>query len=307
MPISLQVNNLNKNFAGKQAVSDFSMDAYTGEIVGFIGPNGSGKTTVIRMICGLLKPDSGHGQCLGYDIETQAAKIRDKLGYMPQSFGLYEYMTVYENLYFMCQLYQLKNIKQRIQTMVESIHLGEYLHQRAGNLSGGWKQRLSLAASLINDPELLLLDEPTAGVDPNARLEFWNIIREVADRGTTVLVSTHHMSELERCDRVVYLVYGKVIAQGTSADIIANANTHTWQVTGKNIHEIANELRSLPGVNNVIEFGRYLHVSGTNQALLINSLQPYFSNVDYELKLIDTTLEDILINLISDKVKSNND
>jgi ABC-2 type transport system ATP-binding protein len=218
--LAIEVKHLSKSFSGKPAVIDLNLEVIQGEIVGFLGPNGSGKTTTIRMLCGLLIPDSGSGTCLGYDIFKESYAIKKQIGYMTQHFSLYKDLTVEENMRFMARLYGLDNIKDRVENNLKSWELENRRNQLSGTLSGGWKQRLALACAMIHEPKLLLLDEPTAGVDPKARREFWQEIRELTTQGITALVSTHYMDEAERCDRLAYVAYGKLLAHGTSQDIL---------------------------------------------------------------------------------------
>jgi ABC-2 type transport system ATP-binding protein len=219
----IDVHHLNKSFNGKPAVIDIELQVKRGEIFGFLGPNGSGKTTTIRMLCGLLIPDSGQGSCLGYNILTQSALIKNQVGYMTQRFSLYEDLTIYENLDFIARVYHVQPRQAKVQQCIADLQLTNYQHQLAGALSGGWKQRLALAAALLHDPKLLLLDEPTAGVDPKARREFWDHIQRLSEQGITTLVSTHYMDEAERCHRLAYIAYGHLLFHGTTAEIIAHA------------------------------------------------------------------------------------
>ena len=216
----IDIKGLTKIFSGKTVVDNVDLTVNRGEIVGFLGPNGSGKTTTIRLICGLLKPDEGSGTCLGYDIRTESEKIKLEVGYMTQRFSFYEDLTIRENLDFVARLYDLKPREKFVDDTLARLGLSNRQHQLAGTLSGGWKQRLALAACVMHQPQLLLLDEPTAGVDPKARREFWDEIHELAAEGLTVLVSTHYMDEAERCHRIVYIAYGKVVARGTVPEVI---------------------------------------------------------------------------------------
>jgi ABC-2 type transport system ATP-binding protein len=221
--LAIDVHGLTKRYAGRAVVDDVSLQVGSGRICGFLGPNGSGKTTTIRMLCGLLTPDAGSGSCLGLDIGREAAAIKRQVGYMTQKFGLYDDLSIRENLDFVARLFELPHRAAAVDAALERLGLVARQKQLAGALSGGWKQRLALAACLIHEPRLLLLDEPTAGVDPKARREFWDEIRQLADEGITVLVSTHYMDEAVRCDRLVYIAYGHVLAEGTAAEIVAGA------------------------------------------------------------------------------------
>lgn len=295
----INVSHLSKSFDNKVAVYDFSLKAKKGEIIGFLGPNGSGKTTTIRMLCGLLKPDSGEGSCLGYNLFNEGDVMRSYVGYMTQRFSLYLYLTVYQNLNFIAQALGISNKKERIKQIIEQFDLGKRQHQKTSNLSGGLKQRLALAAAILNQPQLLLLDEPTAGVDPQARHDFWQIINQLAAEGMTILVSTHYMDEAEHCSRIIYLAYGRIIASGTTHDITSNANISTWQVSGKDINALSKALKQVEGVEQVIQFGSSLHVFGQDKALMIRNLRSYMLNLDYNWKGVIPTLEDVFIKLVA--------
>jgi len=258
----IAIRGLTKSYGGRKVVDDVALEVRRGEIVGFLGPNGSGKTTTIRMICGLLKPDSGSGTCLGLDILTQSAGIKREVGYMTQRFSLYEDLTIRENLDFVARIYDLSDRRTRVAETIRRLGLERRRDQLAGALSGGWKQRLALAASVMHAPKLLLLDEPTAGVDPQARREFWDEIHRLAADGLTVLVSTHYMDEAERCHRIVYIAYGRVVARGTVAEVIAASGLSTIVVTGANVARVAAAVRGRDGVEQVAPFGNDLHVVG---------------------------------------------
>lgn len=266
--IAISVTGLTKSFGTKLVVDDFDMSVPRGAIYGFLGPNGSGKTTTIRMMCGLLTPDSGAGQCLGFDILTEPHHIKERVGYMTQKFSLYEDLSIRENLDFMGRMYQLDNRRARVDDALEDLGLSDRQHQLAGTLSGGWKQRLALAACLLHDPQLLLLDEPTAGVDPKARRDFWDEIRRLSAKGVTVLVSTHYMDEAVQCDFIAYIAYGKKLIDGTAAEIPSIIGLHTWRVKAENLSELEAELRQTDGVSQVARFGTALHVSGTDEIKL---------------------------------------
>lgn len=295
--LAINVKDLNKSFEGKIAVHNLSLQVKKGEIFGFLGPNGSGKTTTIRMLCGLLKPDSGVGTCLGYDVLTQSLAIKRHVGYMTQRFSLYEDLTVYENLDFVGQLYGVKNRKANIEKTVKEYGLSRYRDVLAGNLSGGWKQRLALCAALLHKPQLLLLDEPTAGVDPKARRDFWDNIHDLATQGITSLVSTHYMDEAERCNRLAYIAYGNLLVTGTSQQIVKSSGLITWRVTGPDLFSLSTKLRTLPGIDQVVAFGTGLHVSGTDRDLMEKSIATVKTN-DQEWKRVVTSLEDVFISLV---------
>ncbi len=295
----IDVQHLTKKFGDRTVVDDFAIRVNRGQIYGFLGPNGSGKTTTIRMLCGLLTPDAGEGQCLGYDIRKDALQIKRHVGYMTQKFSLYEDLSIAENLDFIARVYDVENRKQVVDDTLNRLGLNARRTQLAGSLSGGWKQRLALAACLLHDPQLLLLDEPTAGVDPKARREFWDQIHDLAAEGLTVLVSTHYMDEAERCHSLAYIAYGKLLANGTAAELVAQSGLVTWSATGERLHELAQELRNLPGVEMVVPFGVTLHVSGADAAALETSLKPFMARPGYRWEQIAPGLEDVFIGLMN--------
>ncbi|MEO7497643.1 MAG: ABC transporter ATP-binding protein [Massilia sp.] len=264
----IDVRGLTKSYGGRMVVDHLDMRVERGRIYGFLGPNGSGKTTTIRMLCGLLTPDAGEGTCLGYDIRKQARLIKREAGYMTQKFGLYEDLSIEENLDFVARVYNIKQRKERIDSTLERLGLHSRRAQLAGALSGGWKQRLALAACLIHDPQLLLLDEPTAGVDPSARRDFWDEIHDLAAGGMTVLVSTHYMDEAERCHQLAYIAYGKLLARGTVEEVIAGTALKTWSLSGPQLMQAAHVLRQAAGIRTVAPFGATLHVSADSEEAL---------------------------------------
>src|SRR5215210_1313758 len=289
--IAIDVRGLSKSFGGREVVHDLSMQVKRGTIYGFLGPNGSGKTTTIRMLCGLLTPDSGEGRCLGYDIRRDADKIKRQVGYMTQRFSLYQDLSVRENLEFVARLYGLAKPTAVAREMVERLGLRGREEQLAGELSGGWKQRLALGACTLPSPQLLLLDEPTAGVDPKARREFWNEIHALADQGLTVLVSTHYMDEAERCHEIAYIAYGELLAHGTVEQVIAQSHLSTYVVSGEGLSELAAKLEKTPGVDMVAPFGNSLHVSGRDEAALEAAIAPYRSDACYRWDRSEPSLE----------------
>lgn len=299
--IVIDVEGITKQFDGHTVVNDIAMTVRRGEIYGFLGPNGSGKTTFLRMLCGLLRPDAGHGRCLGYDILTEAQAIKREIGYMTQKFSYYEDLSLEENLDFVARVYGVPNRRQAVQESLEKLGLRERRRQLAGELSGGWKQRLALAASLIHSPKLLLLDEPTAGVDPKARRDFWVEIHQLAASGLTVLITTHYMDEAERCHRLAYIAYGNLLTSGTVKDVIKRAGMSTWEVTGKggDINQLAEKLLSTPNVEQVVPFGTTLHVSARNRKALKEAIRPFQSD-DFEWKESEAGLEDVFIGLMSE-------
>jgi len=293
----IDVQDLTKSFSGKVVVNRLSLRIAAGEIYGFLGPNGSGKTTFIRMLCGLLRPDSGSGNCLGYDILNEPRKIKPLIGYMAQHFSLYEDLSVRENLNFMARIYRVRNMRSVVDDTIDRMGLSPYSGQLAGNLSGGWKQRLALAACLLHQPKLLLLDEPTAGVDPKARRDFWDDIYSLSARGITSLISTHYMDEAERCHRLAYLAYGNLLVAGTAEEVVASSGLHTWSVTGRDVHHITPRLKELPGVEQVVPFGGILHVSGHDEKRLDTSMHS-INDPRYTVEKIEANLEEVFISLM---------
>jgi ABC-2 type transport system ATP-binding protein len=297
--IAIDVVGLSKSFGGREVVHDLSMRVRRGTIYGFLGPNGSGKTTTIRMLCGLLTPDAGEGRCLGYDIRRDADKIKRQVGYMTQRFSLYQDLSVRENLEFVARLYGLRDARGAARDMIQRIGLNGREEQLAGELSGGWKQRLALGACTLPNPQLLLLDEPTAGVDPKARRDFWNEIHALAAEGLTVLVSTHYMDEAERCHEIAYIAYGHLLAHGTVDEVIAKSALTTYTVTGDDLNPLAAELIEKPGVDMVAPFGTSLHVSGRDQAALEAAIAPYKEGRERHWQHGAPSLEDVFIDLMS--------
>ena len=298
--LAIDVRGLTKKFGQKTVVDHFSMQVPKGAIYGFLGPNGSGKTTTIRMICGLLTPDGGSGTVLGHDISRDSELIKRKVGYMTQKFSLYEDLSIEENLDFVARMYDVHDRKRRVADALDNLGLASRRKQLAGTLSGGWKQRLALAACLIHEPKLLLLDEPTAGVDPGARRDFWDHIHHLAHQGITVLVSTHYMDEAERCHALAYIAYGKLLAHGTIREVIDQAGLSTWEVEGPAVMAVAEELRDKPGVEMVAPFGNTLHVSGTDRAALAATLAPIGSRERLSTREVAPSLEDVFIHLMRD-------
>jgi ABC-2 type transport system ATP-binding protein len=297
--IAIEVEGLTKSFNGRVVVRDLSMRVKRGEIYGFLGPNGSGKTTTIRMLCGLLTPDAGRGTCLGFDILTEADKIKRRVGYMTQRFSLYQDLSVRENLEFVARLYGVLNPVGAARAMVERLGLKGREEQLAGSLSGGWKQRLALGACTLPEPQLLLLDEPTAGVDPKARREFWNEIHALAGQGLTVLVSTHYMDEAERCHEIAYIAYGQLLTVGSVPEVIAGAHLVTYTVSGDDLGRVATELEACEGVDMVAPFGASLHVSGRDRDKLEAAMASLRENRSLRIEPSEASLEDVFIDLMS--------
>ena len=294
---AIDVRGVTKKFGTRTVVNDIAMQVRLGEIYGFLGPNGSGKTTFLRMLCGLLTPDGGSGQCLGLDFRRESAAIKKRVGYMTQRFSFYEDLTIEENLDFIARLYGMTERKVAVARSLERLGMVERRRQLAGTLSGGWKQRLALAACLIHEPQLLLLDEPTAGVDPKARRDFWEEIHKLAAGGLTVLITTHYMDEASRCHRLAYIAYGNLLARGTVEEVVRAGGLTTWEVTGENLWVLADRIRGLPGVEQVVAFGTTLHVSGRDAEKLAVSVAPHRSNGQRWTK-IEPGLEDVFISLM---------
>ncbi len=295
----IEVEGLVKRYGDRTVVDHVSMVVNRGEISGFLGPNGSGKTTTIRLMCGLLTPDGGTGTVLGHDLATDGAAIKREVGYMTQRFSLYEDLSIAENLAFVAGLYGLSPLKEHVRDTLADLGLTSRRDQLAGSLSGGWKQRLALAACLMHRPKLLLLDEPTAGVDPKARREFWDEIHHRAADGLTVLVSTHYMDEAERCHRINYIAYGKLIASGTVDEVVASAGLTTFLVAGADAGRAVRALEEKPGVEQVAPFGTTLHVVGRDGAALEASVREVAGAMGLRVTPAETSLEDAFIRFMT--------
>ncbi len=297
----IDVRDLHKRYGERKVVDGLTLAVTAGEICGFLGANGSGKTTTIRMLCGLVKPDGGGGTCLGFDIVRDAPQIRRQIGYMTQRFSFYEDLTVMENLDFVAAVYEIENRAEAVKAIIDRMGLADRANQLAGQLSGGWKQRLALAACVLHRPKLLLLDEPTAGVDAKARREFWDLIHDMAADGLTVLVSTHYMDEAERCARIVYLSDGKIVVQGTPDEVAKGSGLVTFAATGDGLDLAARTLRRLPGVESAAVFGSALHIAGMDRI----ALEAAAKSLDGALvwREVPPQLEDVFIHLLSHPVK----
>jgi ABC-2 type transport system ATP-binding protein len=298
--VVIDVRGLNKHFGDNHAVRDLALTVRRGEIFGFLGPNGSGKTTSIRMLCGLLTPDSGQGTCLGYDILRETKEIKRHVGYMTQRFSFWEDLTLRENLNFIARMYGMSERRRHVDETLARLKLTERGNHLAGTLSGGWKQRLALAACLLHAPDLLLLDEPTAGVDPKARRDFWDELHALAALGITVLVSTHYMDEAERCHKLGYILNGRLLAQGTASEVIASQALVTWAVEGEDLPALAAQLRTLSAVEQVASFGNVLHVTGPNRERLKAALAPMMDEPRRHWREVEPGLEDVFIHLMRD-------
>jgi len=292
----IDVRDLHKTFGDRHVVKSLSLQVSRGEICGFLGANGSGKTTTIRMLCGLLVPDTGEGTCLDYDIRKEAALIRRETGYMTQKFSYYEDLTARENLELVAGVYELDDERRAVREILERMNLGAYENQLAGHLSGGWKQRLALAACVLHRPKLLLLDEPTAGVDAKARREFWDLIHDMASDGLTVLVSTHYMDEAERCNRIIYLADGHIVVQGTADEVVQGAGLIVYETSGERVDDIARRIRGAPGVEAAAVFGHALRIAGVDRAALLQAINSY-PNLRWEET--EPRLEDVFIHQLS--------
>jgi ABC-2 type transport system ATP-binding protein len=297
--LAIDVKGMTKRFGERTVVNDIALQVRTGEIYGFLGPNGSGKTTFIRMLCGLLRADAGSGTCLGHDVITESKEIKRHVGYMTQRFSFWEDLSLVENLDFVARMYGVKDRRKAVQRSLDQLGLTDRQKQLAGELSGGWKQRLALAACLIHQPRLLLLDEPTAGVDPKARRDFWEQIHVLAGEGLTFLITTHYMDEAERCHRLAYISFGNLLTHGTVDEVIDHVKLTTWSVTGPDLLHLAAQLRDQPGVQQAVAFGNMLHVSSDDAAALERAIAP-FRKAPYEWQKIRSGLEDAFIHLMDD-------
>jgi ABC-2 type transport system ATP-binding protein len=300
--LAVDVRGLTKRFGQKIAVDHVDIAVPQGEVWGFLGPNGSGKTTTIRMLCGLLNADDGQGTCLGFDVRTQSEQIKRQVGYMTQRFSFWEDLSIRENLDFVARMYELPDRNARVEQTLQRLGLVQRQRQLAGELSGGWKQRVALAACMLHEPKLLLLDEPTAGVDPKARRDFWEEIHALSEQGLTVLVSTHYMDEAERCDRIVYILNGKLIARGTVAEVIAQSGLITFVIEGSGVRRLLQKVQGQPGVEYAAFFGAALHVSGRDREALERALESYRSDSSVKITETAPNLEDVFI-LLQEKAK----
>ncbi len=295
--LAIDVQGMTKRFGDLTAVDHVDLKVRTGEVCGFLGPNGSGKTTFIRMLCGLLRPDGGKGTCLGYDVISESEAIKRQVGYMTQRFSFYEDLSISENLDFVARMYGVTNRRQAVREGIERLGLTERRNQLAGELSGGWKQRLALAACMIHQPKLLLLDEPTAGVDPKARRDFWEEIHQLASQGLTFLIATHYMDEAERCHRLAFILNGHLLTHGTVDEVVDQAHLTTWSVSGPDLLRLEERLKERPGVEQAVAFGNVLHVSGGDAVSLEQAISPFRTEL-YEWHQVPSELEDVFIHFM---------
>jgi ABC-2 type transport system ATP-binding protein len=295
----IDVRGMTKRFGDRTVVDHVDLNVRAGEIFGFLGPNGSGKTTFLRMLCGLLRADEGSGKVLDHDVIRESEAIKREAGYMTQQFSFWTDLSIAENLDFVARMYEVKNRRETVRESLKQLGLTERRDQLAGHLSGGWKQRLALGACLIHKPKLLLLDEPTAGVDPKARRDFWDEIHQLAGEGLTVLVTTHYMDEAERCHRLAYISRGKLLTHGTVSDVIAHERLTTWSVSGPDLPKLTEELRQRPGVEQTVAFGNMLHVSGADAPALEEAIAPFRTD-QYEWHQVESGLEDVFIHLMNE-------
>lgn len=295
----IDVSGLHKAFHNKTAVDDLALQVKKGEVFGFLGPNGSGKTTTIRMLCGLLTPDAGTGKCLGFDILSESKKIKPRVGYMTQHFSLYSELSVEQNLHFVARVYDVKPRQARVDAVLEEMNLKARRNQLTKELSGGWKQRLALAACLLHKPDLLLLDEPTAGIDPIARREFWDKIHELSEQGMTTLMSTHYMDEAERCTRLAYLAHSKLVITGSVDDVIAATKLKTWEIQGDVTTHLLQQIKTIPEVTQAALFGRRIHVCGFKKEAIVQGLMNIADQQHMQVQEIEPTLEDAFISLVN--------
>ncbi|NTW37517.1 MAG: CRISPR-associated endonuclease Cas2 [Syntrophobacteraceae bacterium] len=281
-----RVHNILKDYGKRVQYSVFECDLEDKQIA-----------QLQRRLDRLLRPDEGSGSCLGLDVIAESERIKRQVGYMTQRFSFYEDLTIAENLDFVARLYSMKNRKEAVRESIERLGLSKRKHQLAGELSGGWKQRLALAACMIHQPRLLLLDEPTAGVDPKARREFWEEIHRLAGEGLTFLIATHYMDEAERCHQLAFILYGDLLVQGTVSEVVRQSNLTTWEVSGPELIKLSGRLQQSPGVEQAVPFGSTLHVSGDDEGSLDRAIAP-FRTAPYQWRRVESGLEDVFIHLM---------
>jgi ABC-type multidrug transport system ATPase subunit len=306
----IECDKLTKRFGHFTAVDHVSFKVEKGSIFGFLGPNGSGKSTVIRMLCGLLEPSDGKGSIAGFDVATQTDQIKHLIGYMSQKFSLYDELTVYENLQFYGRLYGLRGeaLKKRRDELVGLTHIEPYLQRRAGLLSGGWRQRLAMACSLVHKPSVLFLDEPTAGIDPVARRELWDLLFEFSSTGMTLFVTTHYMDEAERCSHVGYIHMSKLVVCGEPDELkhlplVNPSGTRRIDVTCDHVTVALQTARRLPGVRTATVFGQSMHLlvdeSMSDQTIRDELTKAGIPHAD--IRPIAPSLEDVFVALTTSR------
>ena len=301
--VAVDVRGLSKRYGKRTVVNDLSLQVSRGEIFGFLGPNGSGKSTTIKMLCGLVKPSGGSASICGLDVASQGDRVRRTIGYMSQAFALYDDLTVNENLEFYGRAYGLPKAKreERIGEMIRFSNLGPYREQLAGTLSGGWKQRLALAGALLHEPAVLFLDEPTAGIDPVARRDLWDLLFTLGERGVALFVTTHYMDEAERCSRVGYIWNGDLIAVGSLEELrhlpnVTPAGTMRYRASGRDVVAMLGAARKLAYVKDATIFGSGLHLvvdGGTTESRIAEDL----AVPGAEVVPIAPSLEDVFVAL----------
>lgn len=300
MDAIIDTEKLSRRFGSLVAVDGVSLKVHKGEVFGVLGPNGAGKSTTIRMLCGILAPSSGKGTVVGFDIARQAEQIKLHIGYMTQRFSLYDDLSVFENLWFFSSIYGLERArrKQRVAEVIERLGLGDRGAQLAGTLSGGWKQRVALASATIHEPPLLFLDEPTAGVDPVSRREFWDHIHRIAAGGTTVLLTTHYMDEAERCHRLAFIFRGRLLDVGTPTEIIARRNLHVVELEVDDSSGAAELLRARPDIDAVSHYGHTLRVATRvdDPAIQLREALPH--HVVRDVRVVRPTVEDAFVSMV---------
>jgi ABC-type multidrug transport system ATPase subunit len=310
----IDCDRLTKRFGPFTAVDQVSFSVAKGSIFGFLGPNGSGKSTVIRMLCGLLQPTSGRATIAGFDVAKQTESIKSLIGYMSQKFSLYDELTVSENLNFYCRLYGLSGatLATRRAELISLTHLEPYLERRAGLLSGGWRQRLAMACSLVHKPSVLFLDEPTAGIDPVARRELWDLLFEFSGLGMTLFVTTHYMDEAERCSHVGYIHLSKLVVCGVPDDlkalpVVNPPGTRRLDVTCDHVTTGLQAMRKLPGVRNATVFGQSMHLL-VDQSMVEETLRAGLARVGIpqaDIHSIGPSLEDVFVALTNQHTNGN--